>query len=596
MKSKRKSSRRVLFGIGGVALLGLAAVGGVRGGLFGSEATESLRGARVRRGPLTISVTERGNLEAKDAASLKCEIEGRTTVLWLIEEGTRVEPGDKVAELDASSLEDQLVQQRIAVENAQASFTKAKAELEIQIKQNESDIAAAQQMLDFAKADLKKYLEGDFPQMKKQLEEEITLAEANLERASDKRSWSEKLFEKGVIQRTELQSDRLAEESARIAVERARRALEVLEEYEFPRLKAQYEADIAEAERELERTRLQAEARQADRETAMRTSRAKLDLELEKLRKLETQIAKAVIRAPVAGMVVYGREEGGRRWGGGEPIKVGAEVRERQEIISIPGDGGLVAEASIHESVIKQVRPGQPVTIRVDAIPGTEFHGRVLFVAPLPDQQSWWMNPDLRVYKTEVSVDDQIPEMRPGMSCSLEILIDELEDTLYVPIQAVVEHRGRHIAFVQDGDEVVERTVVVGPHNDQVVAIESGLEEGEIVLLSPPKDFLERVEREREAAAGTGEERGAAAPGGGRAGGDVGGAGATRAGPVRGRPGREGGASPAAAGRPQEDRRPSGAGRDRRQGAAHTPGAPSGAGGEREGPREGQHKGRGEGL
>lgn len=415
-------------------------------------------------------------------------------------------PGDKVAELDASSLEDQLVQQRIAVENAQAAFTKAKAELEIQIKQNESDIAAAQQMLDFAKADLEKYENGDFPQSKKQLEEEITLAEANLERGSDKRMWSEKLFEKGVIQRTELQSDRLAENSAQIALERARRALDVLEQYEYPRQRAQYEADIAEAERELERTRLQAEARRADRETAMRTSRAKLDLEIEKLRKLEDQIAKATIRAPVAGMVVYGREKGGR-WGGGEPVKVGAEVRERQEIISIPGEGGLIAAASIHESVIKQIEAGQPVLIRVDAIPGTEFHGRVQFVAPLPDQQSWWMNPDLRVYKTEVSIDDQIPEMRPGMSCSLEILIDELQDTLYVPIQAIVEYRGQHIAFVQEGDEVVERRVTVGAHNDLFVAIDSGLQEGETALLTPPKDFLERVAKERESAEAPSVER-----------------------------------------------------------------------------------------
>src|SRR4030042_4058983 len=60
----------------------------------------------VKRGPLRISVTESGTIQAREQIILKCEGEGRTTLLTLVEEGTRVKKGDLLVELDASALID----------------------------------------------------------------------------------------------------------------------------------------------------------------------------------------------------------------------------------------------------------------------------------------------------------------------------------------------------------------------------------------------------------------------------------------------------------------------------------------------------------
>ena len=109
--------------------------------------------------------------------------------------------------------------------------------------------------------------------------------------------------------------------------------------------------------------------------------------------------------APSSGMVVYGREEGSR-YGRGDPVQVGAEVRERQEVISIPSPGAMVAEMSLHESVLSQVNKGLPCRISVDAVPGLNFTGVIDFVSPLPDQNAWFANPNLRLFKTEVAIDE----------------------------------------------------------------------------------------------------------------------------------------------------------------------------------------------
>src|SRR5204862_477299 len=140
-----------------------------------------------------------------------------------------------------------------------------------------------------------------------------------------------------------------------------------------------------------------------DVEKAQRTfDFAKIDLEKDKLQKYVDQIAKAKIKAREPGMVVYTRVDSGRM--GSDPIQEGTQVRERQEILTIPRTEALIVEASVHESVLKRVEIGKPCKIRVDAIPSCEFDGNVQFVALLPDKGSWWANTNQRLYRTEISV------------------------------------------------------------------------------------------------------------------------------------------------------------------------------------------------
>ena len=492
--SKKNKSGKGLFLLGALAVLGVTGYGLGPGQWFESQGESQVEGVPVRRGPLRISVVERANLKAKDAASLKSELEGRATILSLVDEGTYVTAGTLVAELDASVLIDSRVSQDINVQNAEAAFTKARENYEIQALQNTSDIAAAEQALDFARSDEVKYLEGDWPQQLQEADEAIVLAEEETKRAEDRLKWSQELEEKGFLTRTELEGDQLAFDRNKILKDQAVRRKELLIQFDHPKETVRLRAAVEEAERELERTKLQAKAKLVDFESDKRTAKARFDLESEQLAKLKDQIDKARLYAPVDGMVVYGREKGGR-WGGGDPISEGTEVRERQEIISIPTAAGMIAEASIHESVLKQVETGQRVNIQVDALPGVQLVGEVSFVALLPDKNSWWANPDLRVYRAEITLLTSHEEMRPGMSCSLEILVEDIPNATYAPVQSVLPHKGETICFVSKGGVIETRTVKVGRSNDLWVEVLDGLQEGEIVLLSPPEGFEPEVGR-----------------------------------------------------------------------------------------------------
>lgn len=458
---------------------------------FSDDATVAIVGAVVRRGPLAIRVIERGNLKAADFVSIKNELEGSSTILSLVKEGVVVKEGTLVCELDATNQIEKRVQQEIAVRNADAAFVKSTQTYKIQQSQNESDIALAQQKLSFAEQDLKKYLEGDMVLSKSKAEQAITLQEEEFKRAANKLDWSEKLSGKGFLTATELEADTLAKNRSEVLLDQAKKERALLVDYQVERDSEKLKADLAEATRGLDRVELQAKARLVDFESDMVTNEAKLKIEKEKLAKLDNQILKAKIYAPKAGMVIYAKQdEGGRGMGQSQPIQEGTQVRERQELITIPTAGGMLGTVSLHESVLKQIHSGLLCDVRVDALPKQQFHGSVDSVAVLPDQNSWFANPNTRLYTTMVKIFDGVEEMRPGMSCSVEIRVEDVADAIFVPVQAVFRHLGKNICFVDKGEgkfDVV--TVTTDRFNDSHVQITDGLNEGQVVLLSPPASF-----------------------------------------------------------------------------------------------------------
>jgi len=168
------------FPIGRVLAMAIVAAALIwygNGRWYNQNAVDEIRGVAVRRGPLRISVVERGNLKAADSVVLKSEIEGRATILFLIDEGTYVEEGQKVCELDVTELIDRRFQREISERNAHASFVKSQQAYEIQKSQNESDIAKAEQNLEFAGSDLQQYVEATQPLEEKKAQEDLALAE-----------------------------------------------------------------------------------------------------------------------------------------------------------------------------------------------------------------------------------------------------------------------------------------------------------------------------------------------------------------------------------------------------------------------------------
>lgn len=439
----------------------------------------------VRRGDLLISVVEGGALKAVKESIIRSEFEGISRIISIVPEGTYVKKGDVLVELDSSDLKDRLNQQEVIYQNNEFSFVQAKENLSIQQSLGESQIKEAELRVEFAKSDLDKYIEGDAPQQINTQTNNIVIRKEQLQRAQDKLEWTQQLFKKGYASKSELEADALSLMTSRISMEQAEEELRLFRKYDLPKSQRRLESAWEQSKMELQRLKHRTANQIAQAEANLRTSQRALELTLEKLKELRQQLENSKIKAPQDGLVVYASSNPIDR-GGQTLIEEGAQIRQRQEIIKLPDVSQMIVEIRVHESHVLQIRPGLTAYVTVDSLPDQRFKARVTKVAVLPNSQDRWFNPNLKVYSTEVLIEDKLPDLKPGASARAEIVVTNLVGALSVPLQSVTTVKGKQVCYVQSSAGGVPTAVQVGNFSDQFIEIRSGLKEGDRVMLSPP--------------------------------------------------------------------------------------------------------------
>lgn len=443
----------------------------------------------VKRGDMLVSVVEGGTLEAVNEVSIRNEVEGTSRIIFIVPEGSYVKKGDLLVELDSSSSVDAVNQQQIAVEKSQFAVLQAEKQLEIQKSVAESEIQSATLKEEFAESDLEKFVEGEALQTLRNAQIEITNVMETLKIADERLEWTEKLYEQGFETKGNLDKDRLTVSQTRLKLEQAQKELWMVETYDNPKKKRSLEAALDEAKEDLARVKLQNDRKLAQYRADVESQKKTLALSEDKLNREKEQLAATKLYAPQDGLVVYGGA--GSHWSSESMIEEGAVVRNRQEIIKLPDTSAMKVSIKIHESHINQIERGQPAFVVLDSLPDQRFRGYVSKVAPLPDSQSRWGNPDLKVYATEIRVTDKLPDIKPGVSARAEVLITNLPSVLSVPIQAVTTYKGKPVVFLARAPQEPV-PVTVGQYNTKFIEICSGVEDGDRVLLTPPFDMKEK--------------------------------------------------------------------------------------------------------
>ena len=464
----------------------------------GSHRKPDLATEIVRRGPLEIKLTERGNVDSANNLTLRSLVEGGTgyAILKIVDEGTRVEPGQVLVELDSARLRDEALAQQIRLDAAQAAFKIADADVAIQKMQNDSDVAAAQLKLELARLDLEKYKYGDSVQEMQIVLDEIEIAGEYLARATERWTFTERLVRKGFTSTKVLDADRVGVARARIDLDTACEKRRVIDRFSHRREMAQKESDAVFCEHELERVKLRGQAALTQRDRILLARKRSYFIENERHKKMLSQIAACTIRSPRAGMVVHANTLENGRSSSTPLIYEGATVRERQPLIHLPDLTSMQISARIHETKVTLLSEGLDVAVRVDACGGETFHGVVDQVAQVANSGSW-PNVNVKEYATTIRLTDQVEKLallKPGMTAEVEIMVDRLEAVLQAPLQSCVERGGRYFAWVQEDDSDLERhEIQLGKMNDMVAEIVAGLVEGEQVVLNPRSALPDEV-------------------------------------------------------------------------------------------------------
>ena len=441
----------------------------------------------VAEGPLTIGITSSGSIQSRDKITLRSELEGNNTIIWVIDEGVNVKAGDLLLEFDSAALVTKRNDQEITAATTEGNLIISEEKLEVTKGDCDANLLEREVALTLAKMSFEKYEKGDYPQQKRDYEASIALADEEVKRAAEKYEWSQRLAKEGFLTGTELQADELALRRKEIDLEMAQTKMNVLTNYTVLQQRATHESDVRKATRALARTKWQNKSilRQVETEIVQRTRER--DRATNRLAELDFQISKSKIFAPTNGVILYAStvQIARRRWWT-RPLAVGEMAVQRQELIYIPLDTGMIVELMVPEASLNKLELGMAANVKVDAFPDRVFHGKLAKIGILPDGQSAQLNPDLKMYKCELECDFSDVVIRPGMSCDVELVKHSYEKVLYCPMQCVTRIEGVPHVYVQENGQWTPRKVEVGLDNNRMIHIVSGVSLGDVVMLAPP--------------------------------------------------------------------------------------------------------------
>ncbi len=179
---------------------------------------------------------------------------------------------------------------------------------------------------------------------------------------------------------------------------------------------------------------------------------AKARLELETLRERQErargEVEAMTLRATTAGVVVHAEHP----WFG-RKVRVGENLQSTMTVVELPDPASLEIEAFVPESEAGDVRPGQPVTLRLDALPTRVLRGTVAEVAARGEQRPEWGR--AFYFRARIALEALDPAvMRPGMSVQCAVEVFRAADVLRVPLAAAAR-RGEAFVVRPRGREAV---------------------------------------------------------------------------------------------------------------------------------------------
>ncbi|UCE59496.1 MAG: efflux RND transporter periplasmic adaptor subunit [Phycisphaerales bacterium] len=478
----RSTKKSVLFALGVIATM-LVVVGAAWFSWGWARTTQEVAGAdkfTVVPQSFNVVLKEKGELKAANSTDIKCEVEGRSTIISLIEEGTAVQEGDLLVELASDQIEDRIQEEELKEANAVMAYEAAKTELEIQRDKNASDIRKGELEIELKSLELEKYQKGEWAQKLKDAEIAIEEAQIGLERREEDYAAAKELLGRGFITQTEYEEDEFKWQKAKWELEKARQAMTVLKDYTHVADLRRRQSDLDEATKEFQRIKKNAEAEEDKKARVLEGKEKELELTRSQLAKLRVQKEKCRILAPTPGFVVYYSEHW--RWGSDNQIKEGAEVHERQILMQLPDTSEMIAAVRVHEAKTDKLQLGQSATVTIEGMPGRQFTGEVTKIAVVADTQNRWLNPDLKEYETEITLDATDVPLKPGGTAHVEILVESIENSLAVPVQTIFAKAGHRYVFFEQHDEISYKEVQLGAVGTVWAEIADGLQGGDRIL------------------------------------------------------------------------------------------------------------------
>jgi multidrug efflux pump subunit AcrA (membrane-fusion protein) len=447
-RGRRKNKLLLPLALASTLAVGAAAFGGWYYYLRPTPVRADVLLHTVKREVLVVTVAEKGTLESADNRDIVCKVRAgskgfASTINWVIDDGSRVKPGQLLMILDDSALKDQEEDQHIKLQTAFANKVKAEKDYEIAVKQNTIAVETAKNVLALAEIELEKFTglnydprrgplaalgggmstlteAGSFQQEVDNVTGEVRQYESDVEQNRERFGWAERMVKSSYMSPAQAQAERSRLDSSIEKLRSSKAKLAQLLTYDRKQRLTDLTSKRDNAQRALEQAELEADAKLEQARTEKQTKTSIYLQEEEKLRDIIKQRNECKIVAPPNiqdnSMVVYFKQESNRFSGSTQGmIEQGAQVKEGQKLLRIPNLSYMQVNTKVHEAMVARIRGDVRVqTYLVDTVQKVKLLNPDLFSKIVGQQQESadYIRERLRNYEYKKLADGQRARIR----------------------------------------------------------------------------------------------------------------------------------------------------------------------------------------
>ena len=383
----------------------------------------------VKSESLTLRIRANGTITPSQSVNLSPKVAGVLKEL-LVEQGDRVEAGQRIARMDNRDLEGQLIQAQGVLRQTEARL------VEVRRGNRPEEIAQAKARLNRAEAELAE-AKANRPEEIAEAESQVAAAQATANLARTRVGRYRKLAEAGAETRDRLDEVIADNQSTQANLKEAQQRL--------ARVTERTRRDIDQAAANLR------EAQQAY-QLSLKGNRPEVIAQAEaavleakgRLRTITNQLDDTVIRAPFSGIVTQKYATEGAFV---TPTTSASSTSSATSASIVAIAANLEVLADVPEVDIGQIRLGQRVEIRADSYPDQVFEGRVRLVSPeaVVDQ-------NVTSFQVRVTITSGRNQLRSGMNSDLTFLGNRVDDALVVPTVSIATRQGQTGVYIPGED------------------------------------------------------------------------------------------------------------------------------------------------
>jgi HlyD family secretion protein len=260
-------------------------------------------------------------------------------------------------------------------------------------------------------------------------------------------------------------------DSLRVSIESTKTALKQAQE-QLTRQQQLYKAGLTPKEN-LDNAENQVRMRQSDvtsQERQIETQRLRMTQEQATVENARLNLSKVRIESPITGIITRRNIEEG------ETVVIGTMNNAGTVLLTVADMSVIEAEVEVDETDIPNVKLGQKAKITIDAMAGKTFSGKVTEIGNSPIQATGGAASQATNFKVKVTLDGEVPDVRPGFTCTAEITTATRSGVIAVPIQATTV---REKIVDKEGNMVPEEKPVGGAKKRPTAILDADLKPGQ---------------------------------------------------------------------------------------------------------------------